>query len=56
MPTLQDFVTIAMTQRGDPYIFGAETSFNDPDPGAFDCSELVQWAAARCGVSFADGA
>src|SRR5262249_27522728 len=25
-------------------------SANDPDPAAFDCSELVQWAAERNGV------
>jgi cell wall-associated NlpC family hydrolase len=55
-PTLDDFVAIALTQRGDPYVFGAESRFNDPNPAAFDCSELVQWAAARAGVRFVDGA
>lgn len=30
--------------------------FTDPNPDAFDCSELVQWAAARCRVEFVDGA
>jgi cell wall-associated NlpC family hydrolase len=54
--SLDDFVAIALTQRGDPYIFGAEASFSDPDPKAFDCSELVEWSAARCGVTFVDGA
>jgi cell wall-associated NlpC family hydrolase len=56
MASLDDFVAIALSQQGDPYIFGAEADFNDPDPDAFDCSELAQWAAARCGVRFADGA
>jgi cell wall-associated NlpC family hydrolase len=56
MSSLDDFVAIALTQKGDPYIFGAEASFTDPNPSAFDCSELVQWAAARAGVKFADGA
>lgn len=56
MATIDDFVAIALTQQGDPYLFGAEASFEDPDPPRFDCSELVQWAAARCGVRFVDGA
>ena len=56
MPNLDDFVAIALTQRGDPYVFGAEADFRDPDPPAFDCSELVEWASARSGVTFVDGA
>lgn len=56
MADLDDFVAIALTQRGDPYVFGAEADFNDPNPRRFDCSELVEWAAARCGVRFVDGA
>jgi hypothetical protein len=40
---------------GKPYVFGAEAALNDPDPPAFDCSELVQWACARVGVKFPDG-
>lgn len=56
MATLDDFVATALTQRGDPYVFGAEASFSDPNPKRFDCSELVEWAAARCGVRFVDGA
>ena len=54
--SLDDFVAIALTQKGDPYIFGAEASFEDSNPQAFDCSELVQWAAARAGVKVVDGA
>jgi cell wall-associated NlpC family hydrolase len=50
------FVAIALTQKGDPYEFGSEAEFSDPDPPEFDCSELVQWAAARCEVQFVDGA
>lgn len=56
MATLDDFVAIALTQRGDPYVFGAEASVSDPNPGAFDCSELTQWAAGRCHIQFVDGA
>src|SRR3712207_1470670 len=55
-PTLDDFAAKALTQRGDPYVFGAEARFDDPDPPACDCSELVEWSAARLGVRFVDGA
>lgn len=49
------FVRVALAQAGDSYIYGAEASPRDPDPDAFDCSELVEWAAARVGVTFVDG-
>lgn len=49
------FVAIALEQAGDTYIYGAEASVSDPNPSAFDCSELVQWAAGRAGVPFVDG-
>lgn len=51
-----DFVTECLRQTGDAYVFGAEANPTDADPDAFDCSELVQWAAARVGVTIADGA
>ena len=50
-----DFVSVALAQVGDTYIYGAEVKLDDPDPTAFDCSELVQWACARVGISFVDG-
>lgn len=50
-----DFVNFALSQAGDPFHFGAEAQPNDQDPDAFDCSELVQWAAARAGVAITDG-
>lgn len=50
-----EFVRIAQAQAGDRYVYGAETRPTDPDPDAWDCSELVQWAAARAGVTFVDG-
>lgn len=43
-------VTLAMTQKGDPYIFGFEVDLKDPNPRAFDCSELTQWVCAQLGV------
>jgi hypothetical protein len=51
-----DFVRIAMSQVGKQYIFGAEANPNDPNPRAFDCSELVEWAVKRTGGNIVDGA
>lgn len=45
------FVALALQQAGKRYVFGAEASTSDPNPRAFDCSELVEWAAARVGIS-----
>jgi cell wall-associated NlpC family hydrolase len=50
------FVDAALAQVGDAYVFGAEADPNDPNPSAFDCSELVQWAAAQAGVDVGDPA
>lgn len=44
-------VAKAMTQAGDPYIFGYEVDLTDSNPDAFDCSELVQWVCAQLKVS-----
>jgi len=54
--TLQTFLDSALAQAGDSYVFGAETAPDDADPEAFDCSELVQWAAQQAGVEVPDGA
>jgi cell wall-associated NlpC family hydrolase len=53
---LERFLDVARDQIGDPYIFGAETRLDNPDPKAFDCSELTQWAAHQAGVTIPDGA
>jgi len=53
--TASDFVSHALAQQGDRYVYGAETRSSDPNPNTFDCSELVEWAAARTGVSVPDG-
>lgn len=53
--TAEAFVQRALSQAGDRYIFGAEVNLNDSNPSAFDCSELVQWAAHQAGVSIPDG-
>ena len=49
------FVADALSQSGKPYVFGAEVDLNDPNPKAFDCSELVQWSASRQGVQMREG-
>lgn len=49
------FVDVLMSQRGDRYVFGGETS-GEKNPNGYDCSEFVQWAMARLGFpSFPDG-
>lgn len=45
------FVALALQQTGKRYVFGAEAAPSDPNPRSFDCSELVEWAAARAGIS-----
>ena len=49
------FLDAARSQIGDPYKFGAEVKLDDKDPGAFDSSELVEWAAAQAGIKLPDG-
>jgi cell wall-associated NlpC family hydrolase len=44
------FVQHALDQVGDRYKMGVTADPNDPNPTVFDCSELVEWAAARAGV------
>ena len=51
----QHFVEVALAQRGDKYVFGAEAELNDKDPTAFDRSELTQWAAHQAGIDIPDG-
>ena len=55
-PQLAQFIDVAATQVGKPYVFGAEAALDDPDPAAFDCSELTQWAAHQSGLTLPDGA
>jgi cell wall-associated NlpC family hydrolase len=45
---LDQFLELATAQEGDSYVFGATAE--GPDPDAFDCSKLVQWAASQVGV------
>ena len=47
---LDRFMKAATDQIGDKYQFGAETRLDDPNPTAFDSSELVEWAANQAGM------
>ena len=47
---LHVFLGSALAQDGDRYIFGVMDNLDDPNPGAFDCSMLVQWSASQAGV------
>lgn len=49
------FKELGEKQVGKPYNFGVETKLTDPDPQAFDCSELVEWLYAQVGVTVPDG-
>jgi cell wall-associated NlpC family hydrolase len=52
----QNFLNTALAEQGKPYVYGATANVNDPNPPAFDCSELTKWAAARVGDPIPDGA
>ncbi len=52
---LDVFMSSATAQEGDPYVWAAVADPADPDPDAFDCAELVAWAAARAGVELPSG-
>jgi cell wall-associated NlpC family hydrolase len=47
----ESVVRLALAQAGKPYVFGVEVAASNPNPSAFDCSELVEWACARNGVT-----
>src|SRR5262249_20316728 len=51
---VDQFLQHALAQTGDAYNHH-ETDLHDPDPHSFDCSELVQWAAAQVGINLPDG-
>lgn len=56
--TVQGFVSAALTQVGDPYVWGAGGGYTASpsfDPRGFDCSGLVSWASRYAGVYFPAG-
>lgn len=54
--TAGSFLKIAMSQAGKQYIYGADPSATQANPGAFDCEGLTRWAAARMGINIPAGA
>ena len=48
------FASVANAQVGKRYILGAEAAVTNPNPSAFDCSELVQWVYGRSGNPLTD--
>ena len=52
----QTFLNNALQEQGKPYVYAANASITDPNPKAFDCSELTKWASARAGITIPDGA
>lgn len=53
--TAAEMLRLALAQKGDKYVYGAEVKLNDKNPDTFDCSELVQWAVHQAGGSIPDG-
>ena len=52
------FIKHATQLVGTPYVFGAETRLDDPDPThvkELDCSELCEWLFAQVGIMVPDG-
>ncbi len=52
---INQFIDLAIAQNGDSYVMGHEVSQADLNPQTFDCSELIEWAANKVGVSVPDG-
>jgi peptidoglycan hydrolase-like protein with peptidoglycan-binding domain len=48
------FNDLAVKQVGKRYILGAEAAASNPNPTAFDCSELTQWLYSRSGNTLTD--
>lgn len=48
--TASAFVAFAQSQKGKRYVYGAHPDPSNPNPDSFDCSSLVQWAAAQVGI------
>ncbi|MFO0593458.1 MAG: GH25 family lysozyme [Polyangiaceae bacterium] len=50
-PTADALCRLMLSQAGDPYVFGYEVRLDDPNPSAFDCSEILEWAAAQLHIT-----
>lgn len=53
---LYKLADLLLAQKGDKYVFGSEANRTDPNPEAFDCSELIEWGMESLGFGdFPDG-
>lgn len=50
MVPIDRVVELCLSQAGKPYRLGYEVRLTDPNPPAFDCSELIQWACYQACV------
>ncbi|WP_437760865.1 GH25 family lysozyme [Sorangium sp. So ce1389] len=50
LPTADALCQKLLSQTEDRYIYGHEVRLTDPNPSAFDCSELIEWGCAQLGV------
>jgi cell wall-associated NlpC family hydrolase len=50
---VENFVSLALAQRGDSYRIGAGRNIKDSDPDVFDCSGLIIWSAGQLGIQMA---
>lgn len=50
LPTADALCQKLLSQADDRYIFGHEVRLTDPNPSAFDCSELIEWGCAQLAV------
>lgn len=51
MVPVEDWLLWMLAQKGKPYVYGAEVVPGDPNPVAFDCSELLQAAGDSVGIT-----
>lgn len=48
--TSREFAFVLMTQRGDPYVYGAKPAPHDPNPRSEDCSGFTHWGLGTLDV------
>ncbi len=55
MATGSDIAITALSQRGDPYLWGAWPDADEEDPTGEDCSGLTRWSHLRNAVNLIGG-
>lgn len=56
MTGIEEILLFALTETGKEYEFGAEVAPSATGAAEWDCSELVEWACSKSGVTMPDGA